>query len=338
MTVATPTKVAKIFTLREEGLSERKIAKRLPLSQKTVNRVLNCPEKRKDPYYKKPKPGATSKLTDQEKRLVVRNVRSGKAHDAVDVHNHFYRHVSPSTIWRILRNTDLNAWVMRKKPFLHPDQIAKHLAWAIDHQNWTPDDWRKVVFSDESKFKIWGSDGRKWCWRRVGEAFDPRFVKPTVKHGGGRIMVWGCVTSKGVGRLHLIAGIMCAPEYVDILSTDLLGTFHDQDLDPRTLIFQQDGDSKHTSKLAKWFLAKQPFSVLPWPSSSPDMSIIEHSWDYVDRQICQRDVLPTSEENLWEILQEEWAKIPLDYINKLYDSLPHRVQELLNVKGSHTSY
>ena len=56
-----------------------------------------------------------------------------------------------------------------------------------------------VLFSDESKFNLVGSDGHLWCWRRPGEEFDSCFTKKVVKHGGGNIMVWGCLTAKGVG-------------------------------------------------------------------------------------------------------------------------------------------
>lgn len=42
-------------------------------------------------------------------------------------------------------------------------------------------------------------------------------MKKTIKHGGGNVMVWGCITGEGMGRLHHIKGIMNGPGYVDIL-------------------------------------------------------------------------------------------------------------------------
>jgi hypothetical protein len=52
---------------------------------------------------------------------------------------------------------------------------------------------------------------------KPGQALDPRFTKKTVKHGGGNVMVWGCITGQGMGRLHRIEGIMNGPGYVEIL-------------------------------------------------------------------------------------------------------------------------
>jgi hypothetical protein len=55
------------------------------------------------------------------------------------------------------------------------------------------------VFSDESKFNIWGSDGIQYCRRMDGEAFEPQNVDARVKHRNGNIMVWGCITCEDLG-------------------------------------------------------------------------------------------------------------------------------------------
>ena len=46
-----------------------------------------------------------------------------------------------------------------KKPLLTAKHMKRRLAWAKKYQNWTTDDWRRVVFSDETKVNVWGSDG-----------------------------------------------------------------------------------------------------------------------------------------------------------------------------------
>ncbi|KAG1582794.1 hypothetical protein G6F46_015191 [Rhizopus delemar] len=49
----------------------------------------------------------------------------------------------------------------------------------ITHKDWTEDDWRRMVFSDETKVNVWGSDG--------------------FKGGAGSVMLWGCMTWDGPG-------------------------------------------------------------------------------------------------------------------------------------------
>ena len=95
-------------------------------------------------------------------------------------------------------------------------------------------------------------------------------------------MVWGCVTEKGVGRLHRVVGNMDASQYVEILNKSLLGTLKDHRFKKSAVIFQQDGDPKHRSKMAtEWFIKKK-VKLLDWAPSSPDMNIIEHIWGYIE--------------------------------------------------------
>jgi hypothetical protein len=111
--------------------------------------------------------------------------------------------------------------------FLSKKHKDRHLKWAKAHQHWTANDWKTVIFSDESKFNLFGSDGCRWCWRKPGEQFDERYVRKEVKHGGGNVMVWGCITTEGLGRLVRIQGNMDAKLYVSILDDDVLGTLKD---------------------------------------------------------------------------------------------------------------
>lgn len=59
------------------------------------------------------------------------------------------------------------------------------------HLHWTANDWKKVLFSDESKFNIFGSDSAQFIHRPANKKLDPRYVSETLKHDGGNIMVWG---------------------------------------------------------------------------------------------------------------------------------------------------
>lgn len=62
--------------------------------------------------------------------------------------------------------------------------------------------WNRVVWSDASKFNLFGSDGKVMVWRTRDEEFEPRCTVSTViKYGRGSVMVWGCFTKLGVGKL-----------------------------------------------------------------------------------------------------------------------------------------
>jgi hypothetical protein len=130
-----------------------------------------------------------------------------------------------------------------------------------------------------------------------------------VKHGGGSIMIWGCMMSSGLGRLVCIEGNMDGPLYVEILNDDLLGSLKDLNIKKKDVCFQRDNDPKHISRVAKNWFVKKKVDALDWPTNSPDMNIIEHVWDYVDRRVCIRPILHCNKEELFKALLEEWAAI-----------------------------
>jgi hypothetical protein len=75
---------------------------------------------------------------------------------------------------------------------------------------------------------FFGSDGRIYCGRRVGEEFLPENVSKMVKHGGGSIQVWGCLSYQGPERLYRVEGRMNAVQYTSILEEAFLGSLSDR--------------------------------------------------------------------------------------------------------------
>ena len=89
------------------------------------------------------------------------------------------------------------------------------------------DDFQRVLWSDETKINCFGSDGKEYMWKRKGEPLSEREIQPTVKHGGGRIMVWGAMGWNGVGKMAEIEGIMDSDQYINILEGNMLPFMED---------------------------------------------------------------------------------------------------------------
>ncbi|CAM4521704.1 unnamed protein product [Leuciscus chuanchicus] len=67
-----------------------------------------------------------------------------------------------------------------------------------------------------------GLNSTRRVWRKKKDEYNPKNTFPTVKHGGGNIILWGCFSAKGTGRLHRIEGRMDGAMYHEILANNLL--------------------------------------------------------------------------------------------------------------------
>ncbi len=80
--------------------------------------------------------------------------------------------------------------------------------------------WKHVLWSNESEVNFFDSDCIQhvwWYYSHSGEEYQENCALPTIKHGGGSIMVWGCMTTAGTGELRFIEGSMDSNMYCDIL-------------------------------------------------------------------------------------------------------------------------
>jgi hypothetical protein len=178
--------------------------------------------------------------------LATRKICSSAAQDAADFHFQEFPHVGASTICRELAKMGFHGHQHHKKPLLTKKHIQQHSVWSKVHANWTESDWAHVMFTDESKFMIHGSDGIQYCCRGPNEELELQNVQTHLKHGSSSLMVWGCITSQGFGWLY-IEGRMTGVMYCDIMKEGILGTLKHQGLNVLDIIFQQDNDPKHTS-------------------------------------------------------------------------------------------
>ncbi|GFV46016.1 transposable element Tc1 transposase [Trichonephila clavipes] len=135
--------------------------------------------------------------------------------------------------------------------------------------------WNEVIFSDESNFNIFGSDGRRMVWRKPNTSYHPKHTTPTVKHGGGSVMVWGCVAALGMGKPVFIDGIMHKMAYLNILQNNLKESADKLGLGSN-FIFQQDNDPKHTEFVVKEWLLYHCGNQLNTLPQSPDLNVIKN--------------------------------------------------------------
>nr|CAA44764.1 Uhu [Drosophila heteroneura] len=226
------------------GYSHRQIAKMVNLSTTTVFNIIRrfVDENRIEDKGRK----APNKIfTEQEDRRSIRKIRENPKLSAPkltqQVQDEMGKKCSVQTVRRVLHNHDFNARVPRKKPFISTKNKGTRMTFAKTHLDKDLEFWNTIIFEDESKFIIFGSDGRNYVWRQSNTELNPKHLKATVKHGGGSVMVWACISAAGVGNLVFIEPTMDKNVYLNILKENLLQSAEKLGI-RRTFRFYQDND------------------------------------------------------------------------------------------------
>ena len=101
-----------------------------------------------------------------------------------------------TTVKQRLRSNGLFGQIAARKPLLRSVNKQKRLKWAKEHEKWTVKQWKKVLWTDKSKFQLFGQNRRVFVRRQNGERMTDGCVVPTVKHGGGSVLVWCVLVEK----------------------------------------------------------------------------------------------------------------------------------------------
>ncbi len=140
------------IVLHKKGEGYKKISKALLISQNTVAKVVQTFKKDGTATISQRRPGRPRKLTPRQERLLMRRVEEN-------------RHASS------LQMNGMHGCRPRKKPLLKPRHKKAHLDFARAHADKDEDYWDSILWSDETKINVFGTDGFKTVWRRKGEEY-----------------------------------------------------------------------------------------------------------------------------------------------------------------------
>src|SRR2546423_11328393 len=229
-----------------------------------------------------------------------------------------------------------------------------------EHKDWTVEDWKRVIFSDECKIEIGKQVRAVWVFRNEEEKFNEDCLVPALKGNRASIMVWGCFSANKLGPLLTFSkGGINSADYITTLKTGLLPFIErlnglkqppDNSIAVATMgeyIFQQDNAPIHTSVQTNRFFQSHHLIVMKWPPNSPDLNPIEHLWPALKARfhkeweaICHGKV--SRSENALEMyaamLKRIWAEELEKIAENLVESMPRRIEAVTDARGGPSRY
>lgn len=325
----TESERATILAHDEHGMPFNEIGRRIGRHPTTVARYLRNP----NPRGMKKRHCPNKKLSERDVRHIIQlAVRTKKS--AREILNHLNLTVTTRRIQQVLSSTAYLRYAkLRTAPYLQARHKVERLNWSRRFLQWNAIDWKSVIFTDEKKFNLDGPDGLACYWhdlRKEPERFSSR------QQGGRSVMVWGAISYKGTIGLNGIEGTMDSKYYCNVLEEGLLPAANEAFGDVWTLM--HDGASVHRSKHTQDWLDSNDIHVLDWPAKSPDLNLIENCWGQLARSVYKDGRQFEDVDDLGDAVQQAWLNIDVQYIKKLYKSLPNRLISVVDKKGGHTDY
>lgn len=304
----------------EYGKSISEIAIVMNINRKTISHHIYNYENN---IKKQKREGKKPKTSDEQQKKIVDMVTKNGNLTLTDIQDKIKNtsKISRSTISRILHKNNIIYGNVIIKPFLTEKHKEIRLKWA---QKYLDYDWKNVIFSDETS--IWLNTHSKKCWIEKNN----RKIHHKKRHSK-KFQIWGCITVDNYCVFQIFNENLKAPKYIKILDDSL------KNFDKEMYTFQQDNSPIHTSKIAKEYFSGANINILEWPPYSPDLNPIENLWSVIKLRI-QKIINYVSVDNFADIVEKIILRYDYEKINNMINSMPNRIQLVIENKGDTIDY
>lgn len=253
--------------------------------------------------------------------------------------------------WVAIRNAfhrrGFKRYHARLKPPISETNRKKRLAWAEEHKDWTIEQWRMILWSDET-WVTGGSHRKVWVTRRRGEEFDQSCIVERHQKKNGW-MFWGSFSGiKYQGSMKGPAfhwekewGYIDEETYrertVPLVDGWLKLLLRVTSL---RLVYMQDGASGHRAAGTIQDLKERGVKVMEWPPFSPDLNPIEYVWNWMKNYIEDHygSIEKPTHTQLRGWTLEAWHAVPEAYLEELLATMPQRCADVIKAEGRQTKW
>jgi transposase len=324
-----------IITLHQADKERREIADLTKVSVRSINRVLRK-FRLEGTIKRKEGSGRPKKMDERDVRGLVNAVTKNRRATLGEISNMLAVEVSQSTIRRRLHEEGYNSRVAKKKPYLTDIHKKRRLASAKMYKNWTIDDWKKVVWTDEASFEKGKNSRLVRVWRLADEANKMQCLASTFKSDRASVMVWGAIRYDSKSELVIMdKHRRTAKDFVDQVYEGPLRRFWTDELG---LILMEDGAPVHRSNAPKKWREDNNIAKLDWPAQSPDLNPIVNIWKQMKDGVQKRFKLHMKDDDFKALLVDVWDSLDQTAWNKLIASMPERIKAVIDAKGGSTRW
>lgn len=257
-----------------------------------------------------------------------------------EVINTAHVEVSDRTVRRRLNEAGLHCYRPAHKIPLTPAHREQRIAFALENLATSREVWETTIWTDEKVF-VSSADRRPHVWRPRDQRLNPNHVVQVHKSGRISCGMWGWISGAAIGELVQIPSRMNSTDYTRILEDVLLpsvrAVYPAEDVPVIRLV--QDNSGVHTShETQTWFRNHPEIQVINWPARSPDLNLIENVWALmVNRWEPRRERTVAA---LVNHATEVWEELRLrpDFLANLIDSIPNRLNQVIDRSGYWTDY
>ena len=173
------------------GLKVSQISRQINRPHSTITSYLQH-EQERGTCKNQPRFGRPQVLDERSQRHLVRVVRTKRRLPLAEIGQNVAPKASVRTIWRVLAKANIKKWCAAERPLLKKEHAAARWAWVLKYKDWTEEDWKCVIWSDECKVEKCSDPRPVWVFRTPKEKWHKDCISPKFKGQTVGTMVWGC--------------------------------------------------------------------------------------------------------------------------------------------------